>query len=54
MIKRILFLSALLLLGWVTSSQAALLDLDSESTTLLLLGVGLASLAGFARKKIKN
>lgn len=54
MIKRTLFLSALLLLGLVTSSQAALLDWYSEPATLLLLGVGIASLAGFARKKTKN
>jgi hypothetical protein len=53
MIKRILLFCALLLLGLVTSSQAALLDLHSDSATLLLIGVGIASLAGFARKKIK-
>lgn len=54
MIKRILFLSALLCLGLVASSEAAWANLDSDSATLLLLGFALAGLAGFARKKIKH
>ena len=54
MIKRILFFSVLLIVGLVTVSQAAWVDLHSESATLLLLGLAVASLAGFARKKIKD
>ena len=54
MIKRILVFSALLCLGLVASSEAAWGNLDSDSATLLLLGLALAGLAGFARKKIKH
>lgn len=54
MIKRILVFSVLLLLGLVASSEAAWANLNSDSATLLLLGLGVAGLAGFARKKIKR
>jgi hypothetical protein len=52
--KRIFGLSLLLVLALVTSLQASWVDLDSESATLLLLGMGLAGIAGFARKRIKH
>jgi LPXTG-motif cell wall-anchored protein len=54
MIKRILFYSVLLFLALVASSEAAWANLDSDSAVLLLIGLVLAVLAGFARKKIKH